>query len=290
MDQEESYYQPYASVFEMLELIGLAFLVIIVLETLWDFMFGKRKKVGETIANFAIAVVGFVLERSAYGLVFVVGLYLVSPLALTEIPLTWWSWTLALLAADFSYYWMHRWEHEVRILWAHHSVHHSSPEFNLTTSLRLSWVESLIEWIFFVPIVLFGFDPLQVLAAISIVTIYQTLIHTEKVGRLGWLDGILNTPSVHRVHHGANGKYLDKNYGGVLMIWDRMFGTYQKEEEPVIYGLTKQIETANPIRINFHEYVQIFKDLRRAKNFREVCGYLLGGPGWKPNAKPASLE
>jgi sterol desaturase/sphingolipid hydroxylase (fatty acid hydroxylase superfamily) len=138
--------------------------------------------------------------------------------------------------------------------------------------------------------ILIGFEPLQVLAAISIVTIYQTLIHTEKVGKLGWLDGILNTPSVHRVHHGANGKYLDKNYGGILMVWDRMFGTYQKEEEPVRYGLTKQIETTNPILINIHEYVQIFKDLRRARNFREVCGYLLCGPGWKPNAKPASLE
>ncbi len=288
MDQAESLSQPYTAVFELLELIGVAFLVIIVLETLWDFMFGNRNRVGETVANFVIAAVGFVLERSAYGLVFVIGLYLASPLAPFEIPLTWWSWALALLAADFSYYWMHRWEHEVRILWAHHSVHHSSPEFNLTTSLRLSWVESLIEWVFFVPMILIGFDPLQTLAAISIVTIYQTLIHTEKVGKLGWLDGILNTPSVHRVHHGANGKYLDRNYGGVLMIWDRLFGTYQKEEEAVIYGLTKQIGTANPILINVHEYVQIFKDLRRARSFRNFCGYLFKGPGWKPQPDSSS--
>lgn len=270
----------------MLELVGLAFIIIIVAETLWDFMFGNRKKVGETFANFCIAAVGFLLERSAYGLVFVIGLYLASPLAQFDIPLTWWSWALAVLAADVSYYWMHRWEHEIRILWAHHSVHHSSREFNLTTSLRLSWFESLIEWIFFVPMVIVGFDPLQTLAAISIVTIYQTLIHTEKVGKLGWLDGIFNTPSVHRVHHGANGKYLDKNYGGILMIWDRLFGTYQREEEPVVYGLTEQLKTANPILINVHEYIRIFKDLRHAKGMSDIFGYIFKGPGWKPSSKP----
>ena len=190
-----------------------------------------------------------------------------------------------MLHADFTYYWMHRWEHEIRILWAHHSVHHSSPEFNLTTALRLAWIEGLIEWIFFVPMIVIGFDVAQTIIALAIGLAYQTWIHTEKIGRLGWLDKVLNTPSVHRVHHGANPSYLDKNYGGILIVWDRMFGTYQPEDQPVVYGLTKPIGTSNPITINFFEYAQIIKDLRRSRSWYEACGYLFKRPGWRPHAE-----
>ena len=279
----ESQFEAFSGTFVILELIGLIFLLLIVSETVWDYFTGKRKSLGESFTNFAISIGNILLERTAYGIVFVVGLYLASPFAFIEIPITWWSWVLAIIAADFTYYWMHRWEHEVRILWAHHSVHHSSPEYNLTTALRLAWVEGLIEWIFFVPMILIGFDLVQTIIGLSIVVAYQTWIHTEKIGKLGWLDKIFNTPSVHRVHHGSNSEYIDKNYGGILIIWDRMFGTYQAEEEKVVYGLTKPIGTKNPIKVNFHEYIEIAKDIKRSKSVKDVSGYVFKGPGWKPD-------
>ena len=154
---------------------------------------------------------------------FILGLFVVEPFAPFSIPFTWWSWIAAVLVADLTYYWMHRIEHEVSFFWAYHSVHHSSPEFNLTTGLRLAWIEGLIEWLFFIPMIMMGFEVTQTIIAISIVVAYQTWIHTEKIDKLGWADRIFNTPSVHRVHHGSNAKYIDKNYGGILMVWDRMF-------------------------------------------------------------------
>jgi len=157
----------YETTFAALELIGAFFLVLIVSETLWDLITRQRGNARETLANFAIGIVNLLLERTAFGLVFVLGLFWAQSLTSQKISLTWWSWALAALAADFTYYWMHRWEHEVRILWALHSVHHSSPEYNLTTSLRLAWIEGLVEWLFFVPMVLIGFDAVQVIAAMS---------------------------------------------------------------------------------------------------------------------------
>ncbi|WP_424947131.1 sterol desaturase family protein [Candidatus Spongiihabitans sp.] len=283
MNAIDAQFAAFADTFAVLELIGLIFLLAIVSETLWDILTGQRKKLGQTVANFAIALGNHFLERTLYGLVFIFGLFLAAPFAPFSIPITWWSWALALIAADLTYYWMHRWEHEIRILWAYHSVHHSSSEFNLTTGLRLAWVEGLIEWVFFVPMILIGFDVVQTIIALVIVVAYQTWIHTEKIGKLGWADRIFNTPSVHRVHHGSNRKYIDKNYGGILIVWDRLFGTYQAEEEKVIYGLTYLLGTSNPLTINVHEYWQIIKDARRSKNIHELFGYVFRPPGWKPN-------
>ncbi|MEP3276529.1 MAG: sterol desaturase family protein [Stappiaceae bacterium] len=283
LDTLDLRFSAFGDILGILEIVGLVFLVLILSETTWDFLSGKRRRYHETLANFFIAFGYFLLERTVYGLVFVIGLLVGEQFALFSIPITWWSWILAVLVADFTYYWMHRMEHEIRLFWAHHSVHHSSPEFNLTTSLRLAWVEGLVEWIFLLPMILIGFDAVQTLIAFLIVVSYQTWIHTEKIGKLGWLDKILNTPSVHRVHHGSNEKYIDKNYGGVLIIWDRLFGTYQEEEEKVVYGVTEPINTSNPIRINFYEYGQIIRDIRRARTLREVMGFLFNRPGWKPD-------
>ncbi len=270
----------FTDLFDVLGIISIGFFVLIIMETVWDILTGRRGRMRETIANAAIAAGNFLLDRTVFGLSFVVGLSIASSFAFFAIPLTWWSWVLAVIAADFTYYWMHRIEHEVRILWAYHSVHHSSPEFNLSTSLRLSWVEGLFEWIFFVPMILLGFDPVQTIAALLIVVIYQTWPHTQKIGKLGWADRVFNTPSVHRVHHGSNGNFLDKNYGGILIIWDRVFGTYQAEDAQVIYGVINPVRSSNPIVINFHEYWQILKDIRQASALRDVLGYLFGKPGW----------
>jgi len=288
MENLEQSFTRFEDLSTLLEIAGLVFLLAIVSETIWDFVVGTRKKGWETLANFAIALGNTLLERTAYGLVFVVGLFVAAGFAPFSIPVTWWSTLLAILAADFMYYWMHRWEHEVRILWSYHSVHHSSPEFNLTTALRLAWVEGLIEWIFFVPIVLIGFDPAQTIIALAVVVTYQTWIHTQKIGKLGWLDRIFNTPSVHRVHHGSNDGYLDKNYGGILIIWDRMFGTYQAETETVVYGIRTPLETANPIAINFRELLNILRDARQARSPRDAFGYIFGPPGWAPEAKDST--
>ena len=177
---------------------------------------------------------------------------------------------------------MHRFEHKHRILWANHSVHHSSEDFNLSVSLRLSIVENAIEWFFLIPMILVGFSPFQALIGIIIVAQYQTWVHTERIVKLGWLDEIFNTPSVHRVHHASNEKYLDKNFGGILMIWDKLFGTYQREEEQPVYGLTKNINTNNPIKINFIEYHNIWKDVRKCRTLKDKLRIIFGGLTWRP--------
>ncbi len=285
MNYIEQQFEAFSETFGVLEIIGLLFLVMIIVETVLDFFSGRRRSLGESVSNFVIATGNVLLERTLYGLVFILGLFLTQRYAPLSIEHQWWSWILAILAADLTYYWMHRFEHEIRILWAYHSVHHSSPEYNLTTSLRLAWIEGVIEWIFFVPMILIGFSAIQTIIAISIVVLYQTWLHTEKIGKLGWLDRIINTPSVHRVHHGSNKKYHDKNYGGILIIWDRMFGTYQMEEEKVVYGITTPVGSWNPLVVNVHEFWSIAKDVFRAKNLSEALGYIFRSPGWKPESR-----
>jgi sterol desaturase/sphingolipid hydroxylase (fatty acid hydroxylase superfamily) len=223
------------------------------------------------------------LEKSVVGSIGVICLMPFSWLTPLSIPMNLFTWVLAFFTADLTYYWMHRIEHERRILWALHSVHHSSNDYNLSISFRLSILEGLIEWIFLIPMILFGFSPFQAIVGLILVAQFQTWIHTERIGKLGWLDKIFNTPSVHRVHHGSNKKYLDKNYGGVLIIWDRVFGTYQKEEEKVIYGLTKDINTNNPLLINFIEFKSIIKDLKKCKSWKDRFKIIFGNLSWKPD-------
>ena len=282
MDTIETRIAEFASWFDWLAYIALTFYGLMLLEIVWDMFTRERDGPGETMANFAISLGNLLLELTAFGAVFVIGLLLAELMAPFDLPVNGWTWVLAVLAADLTYYWMHRAEHRVRILWAYHSVHHSSPEFNLTTAMRLAWTEGLFEWVFFVPMVLVGFDAVQALVAILIVVTYQTWIHTQKIGKLGWLDGIFNTPSTHRVHHGANGSYLDKNYGGILIIWDRMFGTYQREREPVVFGITEPVSSLNPIVINFHEFYAILRDCIAAGRLADVWGYVFKPPGWRP--------
>jgi len=270
--------EPWFQVIDVFVVVIMGFAVI---EIVWDLVSRNKTSLWETIANMLIGAGNIILEKTAYGLVFLVSLLLVESIAFFELPITPLTWVIAIILADLSYYWMHRLEHEIRFFWAVHSVHHSSTEFDLTTGLRLAWIEGLIEWIFFVPLVLIGFDVVQVIVSISLVVAYQTWIHTEKIGTLGWLDKIFNTPSVHRVHHGANPQYIDKNYGGILIIWDRLFGSYEPENEKVIYGLTKNIGTSNPVMINVHEFKTLFSDCMKAGNIKGCWGYLSKHPGWK---------
>ena len=207
-------------------------------------------------------------------------LYELTPLRLD--PHDPWVWVLLFFADDFSYYWFHRISHESRGFWASHVVHHSSQHYNLSTALRQTWVP-MTYLPFWLPLLLLGFAPWMVLLAQSWSLIYQFFLHTERVGRLPRpLEAVLNTPSHHRVHHGANEQYLDRNYGGILVVWDRLFRSFEPEGERVQYGLTTNLRTFNPVKVAFHEYGALWRDLRSARSWRIRWNLLLRGPGYKP--------
>lgn len=192
------------------------------------------------------------------------------------------TYLLLFLADDLAFYWYHRIHHEVRLFWAQHVVHHSSRHFNLSTALRQPWVLMTVLP-FMAPLAFLGFSPVMIVGMHAVSLIYQYWIHTETIDRLPrWFELVFNTPSHHRVHHGANPQYLDRNYGGILIVWDRLFGTFEPEGERVVYGLTKNIHTFNPLRVFAHEWLAIWRDLRSAGNWRDRFGYVFGGPGWTP--------
>lgn len=191
-----------------------------------------------------------------------------------------WAWVLLLVIEDHSYYWFHRMHHEVRLLWACHVNHHSSRYYNLSTALRQAVLTPLTGPIFWAPLPLIGFPPWMVLTAQAWSLLYQFWLHTEAIDKLGPLEWVLNTPSHHRVHHGKNVPYLDKNHGGIFIIWDRLFGTFAPEREKVIYGLTTDIDTYNPLRIGFHELAAIGRDVAAAPTLGAKLGYVFMPPGW----------
>jgi len=200
--------------------------------------------------------------------------------ALFDFGFAWWVWPIAMLGDDFCYYWFHRLHHEVRFLWAAHENHHSSRRYNLATALRQSWTTPFTGPIFWAPLALLGVEPLMIAAAQGVSLIYQFWIHTEWIDRLGPLEWVMNTPSHHRVHHGRNVEYLDRNHGGILIVWDRLFGTFEPEDEPVDYGLTTNIHTFNPVRIAFHEWRTMFREVARAGSLGEALGAIFAPPGW----------
>jgi sterol desaturase/sphingolipid hydroxylase (fatty acid hydroxylase superfamily) len=216
------------------------------------------------------------------------GIYELTPLRVPSDE--WWAWVLLFFADDFAYYWFHRISHEVRVFWASHVVHHSSQHYNLSTALRQTWVP-MTSFAFWIPLALIGIKPWMIILQQSISLTYQFFIHTERVGRLPRpIEAIFNTPSHHRAHHGSNAIYLDRNYAGILIVWDRLLGTFQAETEPVRYGLTKNIATHHPAQVAFHEYAAIARDVRAARSWRERLGYMFGGPGWQPAEAPPAAR
>jgi len=194
----------------------------------------------------------------------------------------WWAWPLAILLSDFAFYWYHRAGHEIRLFWAVHNVHHSSTFYNFSTSVRLSWLEGLLRWPFWIILPLAGFTAEVTMVAYLVVRLYQVLLHNEYVGKLGFLEYILSTPSHHRVHHARNEQYLDKNYGGITILWDRLFGTFAEEQEAVDYGLVKQLDSNNLLWINAHEFVKIARDVKDSGRLQDAFFYVFGKPGWSP--------
>ena len=190
------------------------------------------------------------------------------------------AWTVAIAGWDFIYYWNHRMMHETRFMWAHHVVHHSSERYNLSTALRQPIADVLGVWVPYGWLSRMGVRPTLVEQARAINLLYQYWIHTDAIRSLGRGEEVLNTPSHHRVHHGANPKYIDRNHGSILIIWDRLFGTFQREEEPVVYGLTKNIESYNPVVIGTHEWNDIGRDVARSTTWRDRLSFVFRGPGW----------
>lgn len=198
----------------------------------------------------------------------------------------WIYWISLLIFEDFMYYWLHRVDHHVRLFWATHVTHHSSTKFNFTVGFRSSVMEPLYRFVYFIPLALCGFQPIDIAFIYSVTQTWGILVHTEKINKLGWLEYILVTPSHHRVHHGSNPKYLDKNLGMLLIIWDKLFGTFQPElpaaaYQPIKFGLTKPIEKETPITIVFHEWDSMRRDLtKNGLTFKDRWNYLFGPPGW----------
>jgi sterol desaturase/sphingolipid hydroxylase (fatty acid hydroxylase superfamily) len=198
----------------------------------------------------------------------------------------WWVWLLLFFGDEISYYCFHRASHQCRLFWASHVVHHSSQRYNLSTALRQSWTGTITGWIFWMWLPLVGFRPMMVLTMQAISLLYQFWIHTELVQSMGPLEFVLNTPSHHRVHHGSNARYIDRNHAGTLIVWDHLFGTFQPEDlaDRPRYGLTKNISTYNPVRIAFHEWADIWRDVRQAPGLANKLRYVFGRPGWRHDA------
>jgi sterol desaturase/sphingolipid hydroxylase (fatty acid hydroxylase superfamily) len=266
----------------------------VVLEILWYALVLRRDYPWRE----ALASVGVSFLRVPAGLLRPL---IVAPLAalawehrLLTVPLhAAWGLVLLFLGEELAYYWMHRSSHAVRWMWASHAVHHTPEHIHLASALRLGATEILSGgWLFYFPLYFLGFHPLAVSAMLSINLFYQLWLHTDLVGRLGPLEWFLNTPSHHRVHHASNTAYLDRNYGGIVIFWDRLFGTFAPERHDIriVYGLVHSLHTLNPLRIVFHEWAAMARDARRASSFRDALQQLLGRPGDSRTARKSGRE
>ncbi|MEM8654677.1 MAG: sterol desaturase family protein [Pseudomonadota bacterium] len=267
-------------------LIGIAILLIELAEVLFK---GSHK--GRTIAEMLVSastqIPYLLLQTTLFTSAYIIYYVLAEIAQPWQIPITWWGIALAVIAADFTYYWEHRIAHEVRILWTQHAVHHSSRDYNIITGIRFGPLEGFWSLVTHIPLVFLGFSPEMIFFGIIVVLAYQTWIHTEVIGKLGWFDQIMNSPANHRVHHGCDDKYIDKNYGGITVIWDRLFGTFQAEEETPRYGLKRDFDSRNPIRVWFSELPGLWHDIVNARTWGEAWRYMMRPPGWTPERSSA---
>lgn len=272
-----------------------AFIALIIAEMIYARATGRaRYEPSDTAASLAMGL-GNTVSGIVLGFIAASWFIFLERFAVFEIGYVWWAFVLAFVLDDFVYYWAHRFAHTVRWWWADHVVHHSSQHYNLSTALRQPWLSPLtLKFIFFGSwLVLIGFPPAMVAFVGALNLVYQFWIHTEAVGRMpAWFEAVMNTPSHHRVHHATNPRYLDRNYAGVFIIWDRLFGTFEPErdDEPCRYGIVKNLGTRNPLKICLHEWLGIINDVRGAKSWREALGYWLGPPGWSPDGSRLSSK
>ncbi len=240
----------------------------------------ERRDTVASLTMGAVSVVTMTLWKTG-GLVVYAALF--AYVAPWQLPVeAWWTWALAIGAVDFLFYWAHRVAHRVRLVWATHQAHHSSEHFNFATALRQKWNNSH-ELVIWAPLPLLGVPPALVFFGFSVSLVYQFFVHTERIRTL-WrpVELVFNTPSHHRVHHGSDPEYLDRNYGGILIVWDRLFGSFQPELHRPTYGLTTPVGTYHVLRLQTHEYAAIARDVRAAPRLRDKLGYVFGPPGWRP--------
>ena len=260
-----------------------AFIIAMVLEWMWirrdPTLVGYAARDTTASISFGLLNIGMSAIAKLASIPFFIFIYdhRIADLGRPDEP---WSWLVLLFAEDCCYYWFHRTHHQVRALWAVHVNQHSSEHYNLSTALRQTLFTPFTGPIFWAPLALLGYPPAMIFTAQAWSLLYQFWLHTEAIGRLGPLEWVMNTPSHHRVHHGKNVEYLDRNHAGIFILWDRMFGTFAPERARVRYGLTKDIHTFHLFHIGFHEWAAIFVDVRRAPSLRAKLGYIFAPPGW----------
>ncbi|MFT4523994.1 MAG: alkylglycerol monooxygenase [Bacteroidia bacterium] len=269
-----------------MDLIALsipAFFILIAIELIYAAIKGiKLYRFNDTVTNIGLGIGQQVTGLLMKGVLFLGYIFLFDNYKVAQLEINTLNWILLFLAVDFLYYWFHRLSHQINALWAAHIVHHQSEEYNLSVALRQSWFQSWFSWVFYLPLAIIGFEPIMFITMSAINTIYQFWIHTRTIGKLGPLEWIINTPSHHRVHHGSNPKYIDKNHAGSLIIWDRMFGTFQEEEEEPVYGITKPLNSWNPFWANFHYWAELWDLSNRCTIPLDKIKAWIMPPGWKP--------
>ena len=268
--------------------LAMPFFLLLMLAELGAIVLIRRGsyELRDTFASIAMGL-GSLVFGTAAGLVIVAVYFWVYQHALFDAGDAWWVFVASFVATDLGYYWAHRLSHERRWMWAEHVNHHSSQHFNLSTAVRQSWTGLVsLNWIFYLPITALGVHPAILLFSKGLNLTYQFWVHTEMIGRLPrTLEWLLVTPSHHRVHHAVNPRYLDANYGGVFILWDRLFGSFTQEQDsdPPRYGIVGNLGTFHPLKIAFHEWWALAGDLVRARSLKEAWGYMWGPPGWRPD-------
>lgn len=261
------------------------FFTLIGIELLYEVLTkNKTYRLNDSLTNINLGILSQI--TGVFTKIFTVGIYTVcyEYFAIYKIPENWLSFTILFILYDLCFYWTHRLEHEISLFWGGHVVHHQSESYNLSVALRQTSTGFLWTFPFYLPLAIIGFNPMQMLLVGGFNLLYQFWIHTEHINKLPtWFEYFFNTPSHHRVHHGRNPKYIDKNYAGVFIIWDRLFKTFKKEEERPTYGITTPINSWNPLYVNFAHYIYLWKYLKQTKNIKDKFKILFNPPGWLPN-------
>jgi sterol desaturase/sphingolipid hydroxylase (fatty acid hydroxylase superfamily) len=277
---------------KFVKILALVFIGLIIIEIAWSWINNKKNyNLKDSLSNLFILVIGRLLKPISLAWAMFLFQW-VEPYQIFSIPENGYTLLITFLVVELIYYWYHRLSHEIPILWAIHHTHHSSMWFNLTAAGRLNWLGKFTSVLFYIPLVLLGFSPQLITISLVVSLVYQFLLHTEAIGKLGFLEGIfMNTPSAHRVHHGSNPEYVDKNYGGMLIIWDRIFNTYVSEKEKVNYGVTTGFIGYNPLLIIFKPLIDYFIVLKNNWKYFGLIIYVIGGLTFTSyNSKEAQIS
>jgi len=259
------------------------FFLLMGIELAWSAWSGRRVyRLNDFIANLGCGIGSQVVGAFTKAVIFAIYLWTYDHVRVFTLPRTALTWVVAFLLVDLLYYWFHRLSHEVNFLWAAHIVHHQSEEYNLSVALRQSWWQGLFSWWFYLPMAVLGIHPVLIVTVGAFNTLYQFWIHTKAIGRMGPLEAVFNTPSHHRVHHGSDPKYIDRNHAGTLIVWDRLFGTFQREEEEPVYGITTPLASWDPVKANFHYWGDLFGLAARCTRWSDKLRVFLKPPGWRP--------